>query len=1032
MAGTILLDDAVQFYNDRLAQHAQDTWQGLQQAVQPAVQAVQSIQLPQVDPNAVASAQQALMQHAQDTWQAAQQQAEEQARQAAEQARQQAQAAQDQLDQARQQAAQQAQNLTSGFTAPDSNLPPAPSPLDQAAQQVRDLHDTIVNLRNGTPTGVPALDAAVQAAHDRGQDLGNSAVGQFAQGAGDVLEQRRQQSITDQANLGNQIIGGDVGGAAQNLLQQVGANSPLGGQEADLSGPVSAGLQRAGVDPNVSRVLGQVANLAIPVGGPATEAGAAERVAQQAPRLGLDAVSRFLSGTSVADLAQSEAGSVNPMLAARIGGAVAGGGAAALTNDPNAGPVEKGGKILAGAAAGAAAPSFIARPSNPAIDQAVLDSLRQAGLMQPASPVSARGAIATGVDVTKQFMLSNPITHISNTIGNTLELLRSPVGLTLGGRPADAGAGIAATMQAIPEAGRAAFDALKGSSQATLGTAAQTTRPWEPIFRLLGASDAFTRTLGEYQGMAEAASRLLDQAGMRPQDPGAAMYLANHAADLVQEGAQSGGQSVFQTLRTAAGGLPALDNLFNQFGRYKEGLLSSPDKPSQLLGALLDTQIPFSGVPSRILQIGLGRVPPVTQLQGGYKAIKALRANDIPAFQRAVGETAMESMIQAQIAQGIREGNIRGPDDPDHPNGVRILGNWLNASEWGGAYTLPMQIMAGFASGYDQAGNKLYATPSDEQLGRVSAGLSTSMKPLMQAVPGQQMIHLLAGLGTGTGLDNLARQEISDTVSRIAAPGAAKFVEDLSDPQQRDISKSLPGSLYQPAQARIPGLAGLLPARIDPTTGQPMDKRRAGLGILVGAQSSEPSALQVEANRLHRLGYDTAPPTGYPDKITINGADVPLKPDEQRAVAAITGQVLAKLGARMDDPAYANLPHTRAGEDRRAALMRAWLNAADSSRTAAVAKVLGQPELRQRIVHGLTNTGRYVNAGVYAGGGGPDYFSGFNPSSGANILDQYLSGGVDPNAEATTETYRRRAQALQEQLDAMNAVAGTLTGAGSR
>ena len=69
--------------------------------------------------------------------------------------------------------------------------------------------------------------------------------------AADTLEQQRQQSITDQANLGNQLLSvgqnplnGSMGDTVQNLLQQISSSGPVADKSADLSPAVSAGADR--------------------------------------------------------------------------------------------------------------------------------------------------------------------------------------------------------------------------------------------------------------------------------------------------------------------------------------------------------------------------------------------------------------------------------------------------------------------------------------------------------------------------------------------------------------------------------------------------------------------------------------------------------------------------------------------------------------------------------------------------------------------------------------------------------------------
>jgi flagellum-specific peptidoglycan hydrolase FlgJ len=592
--------------------------------------------------------------------------------------------------------------------------------------------------------------------------------------------------------------------------------------------------------------------------------------------------------------------------------------------------------------------------SSPIIDQSALSRIRTGGLNTTTpAPRGPRGPIARGVDVTKQFMLSGIPGLISNTVGNTLELLSSPVALTLGGRPRDAFAGTAAVIRAVPDALATTLDATRGVNRASLAAPASTTHWSDPIFRVLSASDAFTRTLGEYQGMAEHASHLLTDAGISPSSPRAAAFLASRADDIARMGRRRGSETVFMSDRAA--GSSRLDQLADQLSTYKEGLLASPDLRQQFVGALLDTQLPFLGVPTRLLQIGARRLPVASQLTTLYRMTNAPTRAEA---QRALGEGIMQTAIQIGLASQIAQGNIRGPDDPDHPGEAQILGNWVNLNNISGGYALPAQIMAAFAEGHAKSLDQPAKDITDEEFNRVGNALNASIKPLAQAVPGMQMMHFLASLGSGAGLSAALQQEVQDTLSRIVAPGLLKTVEDITDPAQRDIARTGLTGLYQPAQARIPGLAGQLPEHIDPTTGEPMEKRRSGPGVLLGVESYDESPIREEANRLAKLGYDTKPPTAYPNQVSVSGSLIKLNPDEQRQVAQITGQRLGNFADRLDSPSYQD-----ADDKRKAALMRAYLDAAQKARESAVAEVLGRDELRKRVQAGTRDTGRLADQG---------------------------------------------------------------------
>jgi soluble lytic murein transglycosylase-like protein len=660
------------------------------------------------------------------------------------------------------------------------------------------------------------------------------------------------------------------------------------------------------------------------------------------------------SGAEAAeDLLRGEGGAIPVRAGLTLGGAVAGGYAGNATAPEDAELRDRAARVIAGAGAGAGLASGVAGLSRP-LEQSVLQSLRTAGVVAgPARATPLRGPIAEAVDLTKQSILTNPATHIANVIGNTIELGRQPIALAMGGRGDDALAGLISVARALPDAAGNAVSALGGNQVATLAGGASNIPRRAPVFRALSAADAFTRTLGEYQGMASEANRLLREAGISPGDPGAAAYLATHAADLYAQGARAGSQSVFGRVASAGGGRSVLDNIFQTYSNAKEGLLNSPRLRDQAMGALMDFFVPFSGIPVQMLEIGINRLPVAAQASGAVRAVRALAAGNVGEAQRAVGETGLETALQLMIAKQVADGNIRGPDDPEHPNSVRIGGNWVSMNEWG-AYSLPMQIMASFADGYQKGGQDIPvgADVAGYYGPRFAGALNASLKPFQQGIPGENLLRLVSNIGQG-GTTAGALGLAQDAINRITVPGAARFVENLIDPVAREVDRKGVASLWQGPMSNWPGLADKLPVKIDPTTGEALQKARTGPGILVGVQQDIASPITLEADRLNKAGYNLTPPKAYPETVSYQGAQVKLSPAEQRAVAQATGHILAGFGQRLSEPDY-----QQSDEGRKARLMQAYINAASDARLKAWIDMVGPDQARARLLAGQTTVGR--------------------------------------------------------------------------
>ena len=162
--------------------------------------------------------------------------------------------------------------LTTAATGTEQATPQ--SPVDRLKGAFSDFLDSISPGSGRTASDAAGLVGNAPLPMGLGQvsDLGN--VGRGAGAALDVVEQQRQEGINRQLEIVPQIQrnaeaarSGDWGSFARGTfdLAQQAAEPLIGGEEADASKFVSAGLTAAGMDENSARVLGQVANIAGPV-----------------------------------------------------------------------------------------------------------------------------------------------------------------------------------------------------------------------------------------------------------------------------------------------------------------------------------------------------------------------------------------------------------------------------------------------------------------------------------------------------------------------------------------------------------------------------------------------------------------------------------------------------------------------------------------------------------------------------------------------------------------------------------------------
>lgn len=129
----------------------------------------------------------------------------------------------------------------------------APFTLDDVKDRLDDLGSKLEDFRQQQAATSPIQPGGWTAPVARGLEAAN-----------DVLQQRSRDLDPAQITQDylDAIRSGDVGGILNAAARGADvASGPAGTSLADVSSPLSAGLTAAGVDPNVSRVLGQAGNL---------------------------------------------------------------------------------------------------------------------------------------------------------------------------------------------------------------------------------------------------------------------------------------------------------------------------------------------------------------------------------------------------------------------------------------------------------------------------------------------------------------------------------------------------------------------------------------------------------------------------------------------------------------------------------------------------------------------------------------------------------------------------------------------------
>jgi flagellum-specific peptidoglycan hydrolase FlgJ len=613
--------------------------------------------------------------------------------------------------------------------------------------------------------------------------------------------------------------------------------------------------------------------------------------------------------------ALSPRGLKNPMVARliagnlpRVGGAIAGATASefSMTDKEKQDTIGRVNRDLLGALTGSIAPGAIkggfglAKGQGPDLAQLRSQFDFAARQVGPPKPGTNPGRTVAGevIATSKDWMLSGLGTHVMNLSSQLAEMIKQPLVAAVSGREQDALLGLMAMGGSIPDAWRAARQAALTGVTSQTRAGAPNTHGSHIFLRALGAADDFFRVIAGNMGATMEAQRLIREAGAVTQADMDAVIRAN-ANDIFEAGKKSGTSTVFSN----EGG----KGVGQRLSDWKQDLLSSTNKGTQLLGLAVDALVPFSGVPDAIWRLGLQRTPVLGEAVHAWKMARGLAIGDTRTATHEGAELLVQSLLSMTIISNVAAGNVTGPDNPERPSSVKIGGQWYDYSGWG-PFQIPFAVPAAMYEATTGVSAKQGKNGIDWTNPRVQeAAFASTLRVMSDASYLSTAVDLLHALGDG---DSGPR-----TVGKTAIGYASRFVPwgglggsgvALTDPIARDVSKELPGAIPQTVMSRIPGLSQQLPARIDPMTGQPEQRAKAGLGGVLAREQSRPiSPLESELNRLNRAGYSEVKPfTKYPDTVSRGGSEIKLSETEQRAMAQLRGADLARFQAEVRTPSY--------------------------------------------------------------------------------------------------------------------------------
>jgi len=158
---------------------------------------------------------------------------------------------------------------------------------------------------------------------------------------------------------------------------------------------------------------------------------------------------------------------------------------------------------------------------------------------------------------------------------------------------------------------------------------------------------------------------------------------------------------------------------------------------------------------------------------------------------------------------------------------------------------------------------------------------------------------VLNQVGEGNAMGALGQLGASYTDRYLPASAALNQATAAWDPILRDPSNEGLRAVLERQQAKIPGVESMLPPTPVMTSGQPEQRRSAGLGELIGMQTRPVSSVQTAINELERNGYSIPDPTRAPKEITRSGRVITLSEDEQRKVAVERGKLIDQAASEL-------------------------------------------------------------------------------------------------------------------------------------
>lgn len=531
----------------------------------------------------------------------------------------------------------------------------------------------------------------------------------------------------------------------------------------------------------------------------------------------------------------------------------------------------------------------------------------------------------------KSGLLSAPVTHVRNIIGNTVNAAFGAIETPLaGGFDATVGRALTPTKRTVSanplrgaltgaKMGAQDFsDALKyGLTKDDTGKFNYKSINWnmnnpveryvfkpftDTIFRTLGAEDKLFKQPAIVTSLYNMADAAAISAGKRGDVAWMNEWVKNAPAAVLDQAKAEGGIAVFQKDTVVSTGM--------------QGLRQAIKRKHPGYEKIVEAIQPFVNVPAAIGS-ELLTYTPAGLLRVGNKARKALDKNldlttrDVyrrQAMKDLSKTTVGGGLIMAGLAMGYN-GDATGAAptkgtkeyeqwvlENKQPNSIKIGGKWFNINSVGPQLSL-----------FNAAAQTGASMRQDAQKGKTT-GFADNAITLTGNI-GKNFMDS-SSLTGATDASN-ALKDPKRYARNYAARQATSFIPNIAkragsgfDPYQRETS-----SFKDAVQAQIPVARNDLPARVDSLGNPVKNNAYGGYGLKAlfdpfNTSTAKTSPVIDELSKLSKSGQN-ATPTGIDANTTISGVKVSLTPNQHNEINTLVGKATNDgFGTFMNTPEY--------------------------------------------------------------------------------------------------------------------------------